>query len=180
VSAIEARILLPGDVTTPAAARRFVRAALESVEADPVVIETAELLTDELVTNAIVHADSKSHLFIRAVKGVVRVEITDPDDRLPTMAVPNPDALGGRGLVIVNGLASAWGVEPTTEGGKTVWFELSPLSHHALGGVPTVAGRKPTVAGYRGGAGPSAEPSRPAGSSRTISPPSGGDRDDAP
>jgi hypothetical protein len=35
-----------GDVTTPAAARRFVRAALESVEADPVVIETAQLLTD--------------------------------------------------------------------------------------------------------------------------------------
>src|SRR5438309_7138458 len=132
MSAIEARILLPGDVTTPAAARRFVRAALESVEADPVVIETTELLTDELVTNAIVHADSKSHLFIRAAKGVVRVEITDPDDRLPSMAAPDPDALGGRGLIIVNGLASAWGVEPTTGAGKTVWFELSQLSHHGL------------------------------------------------
>jgi anti-sigma regulatory factor (Ser/Thr protein kinase) len=117
VSVIEAMTLLPGDVTTPAAARRFVRAALESVEADPVVIETAELLTDELVTNAIVHAGCKSHLFIRAARGVVRVEITDPDDRLPTMAAPDPDALGGRGLIIVNGLASAWGVEATTKGG---------------------------------------------------------------
>jgi anti-sigma regulatory factor (Ser/Thr protein kinase) len=127
MSAIEAMTLLPGDVTTPAAARRFVRAALESVEADPVVIDTAELLTDELVTNAIVHAGCKAHLFIRALKGVVRVEITDPDDRLPAMAAPDPDALNGRGLIIVNGLASAWGVERTTEGGKTVWFELSPL-----------------------------------------------------
>jgi anti-sigma regulatory factor (Ser/Thr protein kinase) len=132
VSAIEAMTLLPGDVTTPAAARRFVRAARESVEADPVVIETAELLTTELVTNAIVHAGCKSHLFIRPAKGVVRVEITDPDDRLPAMAAPDTDALGGRGLIIVNGLASAWGVEATTEGGKTIWFELSPPSHHGL------------------------------------------------
>ena len=132
MSAIEAMTLLPGDVTTPAAARRFVRAALESVEADPVVIETAELLTTELVTNAIVHTGSKSHLFIRATQGVVRVEITDPDDRLPAMATPDTDAPGGRGLIIVNGLASAWGAEPTTKGGKTVWFELSPLTHHTL------------------------------------------------
>jgi anti-sigma regulatory factor (Ser/Thr protein kinase) len=132
VSAIEATILLPGDVTTPAAARRFVRAALESVETDPVVIETAELLTDELVTNAIVHARCKSYLFVRAAKGVVRVEVTDPDDRLPSMATLDTDALGGRGLVIVNGLASAWGVEKNPDGGKTVWFELSPLSHHGL------------------------------------------------
>jgi anti-sigma regulatory factor (Ser/Thr protein kinase) len=132
VSAIEATILLPGDVTTPAAARRFVRAALESVETDPVVIETAELLTDELVTNAIVHAHCKSYLFIRAAKGLVRVEVTDPDDRIPSMVTPDTDAVGGRGLVIVNGLASAWGVQRATEGGKTVWFELSPLSHHGL------------------------------------------------
>ena len=128
MSAIEATILLPGDVTTPAAARRFIRAALESVEIDPVVIETAELLTDELVTNAVVHARCKSYLFIRAAKGIVRVEVTDPDDQLPTMAMPETDAPGGRGLLIVNGLASAWGVQRSAEGGKTVWFELSPLS----------------------------------------------------
>jgi anti-sigma regulatory factor (Ser/Thr protein kinase) len=127
VSGIEATILLPGDPTTPAAARRFVRTALESVDADPAVVETAELLTDELVTNAIVHAGSKSYLFVRAVKGAVRVEVTDPDDRLPAIAAPDADALGGRGLIIVNGLASAWGVERAAGGGKTVWFELSPI-----------------------------------------------------
>jgi len=128
VLVIEARTLLPGDVSTPAAARRFVRAALESVDADPVVIETVALLTTELVTNAIVHVGCKSQLFIRAASGSVRVEVTDPDDRLPAMADPDPDALGGRGLVIVNGLASAWGAERAA-GGKTVWFELSPLGH---------------------------------------------------
>lgn len=129
---IQASILLPGDATTPAAARRFVRAALESVEADPVVTETAELLTDELVTNAIVHARAKSYLSIRAKKDAVRVEVTDPDDRLPSMAAPDADAPAGRGLVIVNGLASAWGVERASEGGKTVWFELSPLGENGL------------------------------------------------
>jgi anti-sigma regulatory factor (Ser/Thr protein kinase) len=132
MSAVEARILLPGDVTTPAAARRFVRTALESVEADPVVVETAELLTDELVTNAIVHVGSKSYLSVLAAEGVVRVEVSDPDDRLPSIAAPDADALGGRGLVIVNGFASAWGVERATDGGKTVWFELSPLRHQRL------------------------------------------------
>src|ERR1044072_5932634 len=129
--AIEATTLLPGDVTTPAAARRFVRGAPESVGADPVGIETAELLTDELVTNAIVHARCKSYLFIRAAKSVVRVEVTDPDDRLPTMSAPGTDDVSGRGLVIVNGLASAWGVERTKDGGKTVWFELSSLARAA-------------------------------------------------
>jgi len=34
VSVIEATTLLPGDATTPAAGRRFVRSALEPVEAD--------------------------------------------------------------------------------------------------------------------------------------------------
>ncbi len=129
-SGIEARTLLPGDVTTPAAARRFVRVALESVEADAVVVETAELLTTELVTNAIVHVGCKSQLFIRAAGGVVRVEVTDPDDRLPSMGAASTDALKGRGLIIVNGLASAWGVERAAAGGKTVWFELSPVRDH--------------------------------------------------
>ena len=127
MSVIEARTLLPGDTTTPAAARRFVRTALESVEADPRVIETAELLTTELVTNAIVHVGSKSQLFLRVARGIVRVEVTDPDDHLPSMAAPNVDDDSGRGLLIVNGLASAWGVERTPTG-KTVWFELSPQS----------------------------------------------------
>jgi anti-sigma regulatory factor (Ser/Thr protein kinase) len=96
------------------------------------VVETAELLTDELVTNAIVHVGSKSYLSVRAAEGVVRVEVSDPDDRLPSIAAPDADALGGRGLVIVNGFASAWGVERATDGGKTVWFELSPLRHQRL------------------------------------------------
>ncbi len=97
------------------------------------VIETAELLTTELVTNAIVHVGCKSHLFLRAARDVVRVEVSDPDDHLPSLAAPDADAPGGRGLVIVNGLASAWGIARDTGGGKTVWFELSPLSHHHLG-----------------------------------------------
>jgi anti-sigma regulatory factor (Ser/Thr protein kinase) len=112
-------------MTTPAAARRFVRTALESVEADPRIIETAELLTTELVTNAIVHVGSKSQLFLRVARGIVRVEVTDPDAHLPSMVAPNVDDVSGRGLVIVNGLASAWGVD-RTDTGKTVWFELSP------------------------------------------------------
>ena len=128
MSGIEARTLLPGEVTTPATARRFVRAALESVEAGPGLIETAELLTTELITNAIVHVGCKTELLIRATSAAVRVEVSDPDDHLPSLTPPDPDALRGRGLLIVNGLASDWGVERTASG-KTVWFEVIRSSH---------------------------------------------------
>lgn len=124
MSVIEATILLPGDVTTPAAVRRFVRAALESVEADPMVIETAQLLTDELVTNAILHARTPIDLVVRKVRVSVRVEVFDEGGGEARPLYPELDAAAGRGLGLVQAVANRWGVDDR-EVGKTVWFEIA-------------------------------------------------------
>lgn len=116
--------MLIADRRTPGIARHFVRAALEATEAEIGVIETAELLTSELVTNVLLHVGSASELLVQAVDGAVRVNVTDHDDRRPKMATPPAYGTRGRGLRIVDALADAWGVDPDPVHGKTVWFEL--------------------------------------------------------
>ena len=52
---------------------------------------------------------------------VIRIEVRDASEHLPSVMAPRTDAERGRGLRIVNELASSWGVEPEL-GGKVVWF----------------------------------------------------------
>jgi anti-sigma regulatory factor (Ser/Thr protein kinase) len=90
------------------------------------VIDDVKLLVSELVTNAVRHPrnDGFIGLEVQLRDGRVRVEVTDPGDgfKKPRIGSPPPDALGGRGLLIVDRIATAWGVSP----GKPtrVWFEL--------------------------------------------------------
>ncbi|MGW0086242.1 ATP-binding SpoIIE family protein phosphatase [Streptomyces sp. NPDC003393] len=88
--------------------------------------DTAELLTSEVVTNALVHGDSDVNVHVRRYGTLLRVEVRDSDPR-PAEPVTLPraedQAEGGRGLLIVSALASAWGNSPSGRG-KTVWFEL--------------------------------------------------------
>jgi hypothetical protein len=53
----------------------------------------------------------------------VRVEVDDESTALPVRRDPNPDEDHGRGILLVESLASRWGTIPTP-GGKTVWFEI--------------------------------------------------------
>ncbi|MFD7433144.1 ATP-binding protein [Streptomyces sp. NPDC059861] len=86
--------------------------------------EIAELLTSELVTNAIVHTDQEAVLTATVGPHGLRVEVRDYVARRPRLRVANPDEnTHGRGLVLVESLADAWGVRPH-ESGKSVWFEL--------------------------------------------------------
>ncbi|WP_155053645.1 ATP-binding protein [Streptomyces blattellae] len=86
--------------------------------------EIAELLTSELVTNAIVHTDNDAVLTAFVGPRGLRVEVRDFVARRPRLCVPDADdGTHGRGLVLVQSLADAWGVR--THGvGKAVWFEL--------------------------------------------------------
>lgn len=89
--------------------------------------EIAELLTSELVTNALVHTDDDAVLTATVRAGGLRVEVRDFVAGRPRPCVPNADdgtqRTNGRGLVLVQSLADAWGVR--THGvGKSVWFEL--------------------------------------------------------
>ncbi|MEG8278759.1 ATP-binding protein [Streptomyces sp. AHA2] len=86
--------------------------------------DIAELLTSELVTNAIVHTDHDAVLTATVGPRGLRVEVRDFVARRPRVRVPVPDeGTGGRGLLLVQSLADDWGVRPH-EVGKSVWFEL--------------------------------------------------------
>ncbi|MEU2384651.1 ATP-binding protein [Streptomyces sp. NPDC012461] len=86
--------------------------------------ETAELLTSELVTNALVHTDDDALLTATVGPGGVHVEVRDFVSGEPRPLPPDTgDRTHGRGLALVAALADAWGVR--THGvGKAVWFEL--------------------------------------------------------
>ena len=81
------------------------------------------MLTSELVTNAVVHARTRVDVKVEVDTDHMRVEVADSDPRLPRPTDHRPDALGGRGLFLVQELASAWGTL-TCPGGKVVWFTL--------------------------------------------------------
>lgn len=86
--------------------------------------EVAELLTSELVTNALVHTDREAVLTAMVGPDALRVEVRDFVARRPRLRTPvADDGTNGRGLVLVQSLADAWGVLPH-EVGKSVWFEL--------------------------------------------------------
>lgn len=86
--------------------------------------EIAELLTSELVTNALVHTDREAELTATVGPRGLRVEVRDFVARRPKLRVPiADDGTHGRGLVLVQSLADAWGVM-TRGTGKVVWFEL--------------------------------------------------------
>ncbi|MEU3512639.1 ATP-binding protein [Streptomyces longwoodensis] len=84
----------------------------------------AELLTSELVTNALVHTDDDAVLTATVEPDRLRVEVRDFVARKPCPRVPvADDGTNGRGLMLVQSLADAWGVHAHGVG-KAVWFEL--------------------------------------------------------
>ncbi|GGY03248.1 ATP-binding protein [Streptomyces minutiscleroticus] len=86
--------------------------------------EIAELLTSELVTNALVHTDQDAVVTATVGPRSLRVEVRDFVARRPRLRVPGAnDGTHGRGLILVQSLADAWGVRPHAVG-KAVWFEL--------------------------------------------------------
>ncbi|GAA2425776.1 ATP-binding protein [Streptomyces glaucus] len=86
--------------------------------------QVAELLTSELVTNALVHTDDDAVLTATVGPRALRVEVRDFVARRPRPCVPDAgDSTHGRGLLLVESLADAWGVRAHGVG-KAVWFEL--------------------------------------------------------
>ncbi|MFF5505270.1 ATP-binding protein [Streptomyces roseolus] len=85
----------------------------------------AELLTSELVTNALVHTAHGAVVTATVDPGQLRVEVRDFEPGLAAPpAPPADDGTSGRGLFLVRELADSWGVEER-DTGKVVWFELN-------------------------------------------------------
>nr|WP_078509092.1 ATP-binding protein [Streptomyces zinciresistens] len=117
------RRLGQADLRAVPEARRALRALLRHW-GKPGRSDIAELLTSELVTNAIVHTGHEAYLTATLGPDGLRVEVRDFVARRPEPRVPDADdGTNGRGLLLVQALADAWGVR--THGvGKAVWFEL--------------------------------------------------------
>lgn len=106
------------------AARQFVRSSLAGTPPD--VVDEAELLVSELVTNAVLHAHTEVEVRAWARAGRVHVRVRDREPYLaPAPRERGLDACTGRGLRLVEDLAAGFGVE-CDKCGKTVWFELWP------------------------------------------------------
>ncbi|HVM05664.1 MAG TPA: SpoIIE family protein phosphatase [Acidimicrobiales bacterium] len=119
----EARIALPADVASVPATRQFLAGVLRSWRMPEVVEGDVQLLSSELASNAVRHARSRFTVIVRYDGERLRVEVGDGSRAMPRKRSPEPDEVGGRGLVLVDVLASSWGVLPTLEG-KRVWFEV--------------------------------------------------------
>jgi anti-sigma regulatory factor (Ser/Thr protein kinase) len=113
---------LPSLVTTPSTVRAFLRTALETWKLDGLG-EITELLADELVANVVRHVGQP--MTVRAIRTGerVRVEVDDPSPDPPVLEHPDAETVRGRGVLLLDALASRWGTE-TRPDGKTVWFEL--------------------------------------------------------
>ncbi|MGW6733916.1 ATP-binding protein [Streptomyces sp. NPDC055013] len=124
------RIALPHTVAAVPVARALVRTALAELEhaADS---DTAELLTAELVANAVEHTagDGPIELVVELLPSGCQVEVHDPDPAppgdltRPTNGEPDPWQEHGRGLLLIRTLSSSCGHRPAGSG-KAVWFRL--------------------------------------------------------
>ncbi|MFI5554891.1 ATP-binding protein [Streptomyces sp. NPDC051738] len=94
------------------------------------VLESAELVLSELVTNALrVRVPSDRQVGVRIARspevGLLRLEVSDAGSGRPEVRTPGDEETGGRGLLLVEALAHRWGVDERVGGiGKTVWAEL--------------------------------------------------------
>ncbi|MFI8298619.1 ATP-binding protein [Streptomyces sp. JHA19] len=129
-SAASWRVALPHTAAAVPVARALVRTALAEREhtAD---CDTAELLTAELVANAIEHTagDSPIELVVDLLPSGCQVEVHDPSPAppghltRPVVEAPDPWQEHGRGLLLIRALSSSCGHRPTASG-KAVWFRL--------------------------------------------------------
>lgn len=105
------------------------------------LVETAELLVSEIVTNALVHAGTPIEVAFSFVDGGLRIEVTDGSPHAPTLRGYGPNAGTGRGLMLLEEMVDEWGVVPD-HSGKTVWFQIacrrdgSKRSPEPVGGPP--------------------------------------------
>ena len=89
------------------------------------VDEAAALLVSELVTNAVRHAKGIDVVTVNLHAGRtwLRIEVQDTDRHWPQPRIPGRHDESGFGFILVDALASTWGVRET-EAGKAVWAEL--------------------------------------------------------
>ena len=114
---------LPNAATACIDGRRFVAQHLSRWQVPDQVSDEATLLTSELVANAVRHAPPPLCLEVTADTTTIRIEVHDSDPIAPVLTRPDFSSRGGRGVWLVDMIASRWGYRPEPPG-KVVWFEM--------------------------------------------------------
>ncbi|WP_159061358.1 ATP-binding SpoIIE family protein phosphatase, partial [Streptomyces europaeiscabiei] len=104
-------------------ARRYTRRVLRRWDVESTA-DTVLLVVSELVTNALVHTDGRVRLDLTLLADRLRVAVADSSPRTPMKpTIIGWEATGGRGILLVEAVSSAWGSVPVS-GGKQVWAEI--------------------------------------------------------
>jgi anti-sigma regulatory factor (Ser/Thr protein kinase) len=114
--------VLPASLTAPSLAREFLRrrACPEHLTDS----QDALLLVSELVTNALIHGAPPIRLTMRCADSRTIVRVSDSGHQPILLQHPvAADAVSGRGLRLLEGIATNWGVDADTDG-QSVWFTL--------------------------------------------------------
>ena len=111
--------------SAPRAARHWVMRTIAEAGVGGASNQVVELLTGELVANAVVHGprDAPVRIQIGIDGATVHIGVRDTGGGTPTVGHPEPTAASGRGLALVEALSAAWGTQVHPDG-KTVWFEV--------------------------------------------------------
>ncbi|MFJ6214438.1 ATP-binding protein [Streptomyces sp. NPDC092296] len=123
----QAAASLPGAPESVSTARSFVRATAAMWRLGEQLVDDAELCISELVGNAVTHTDSlRVHCRIWSARQVLFLEVDDEGRlRLPAVGRASEDDEHGRGMLLVDAFADAWGTAPRAGvSGKTVWAAL--------------------------------------------------------
>ena len=138
--------LLRAHPSSVATARKVVRDVLTVAQRED-LIETAQLLVSEVVTNALVHAGTPIDFHASVGDVGLRVEVSDGSTQVPAPRRYAAMAGTGRGLRLVQQLVNDWGSHARPDG-KTVWFELDSGDHlDSIASLPTDAGFTPASSG---------------------------------
>jgi serine/threonine-protein kinase RsbW len=128
-AAVLGSVTVPGEPRQVSRARWFVARTLADAGLPGVDSEAATLLTSEVVTNAVLHTDSGRPggtvtIVVLGLPNGVLVEVIDAGSAGAPVVKADPLACGGRGLFLVQQMASHWGYL-RDRGGTTVWFHLA-------------------------------------------------------
>jgi anti-sigma regulatory factor (Ser/Thr protein kinase) len=115
-------VSLPADGRAAGLARSVVRSRLQEWDLDE-LLDTAMLLTSEVVTNVIVHTASAPELELTQDGSALLVRVVDGSPVPPRRRLHSTTATTGRGLRMLQELANDWGWTPVGDG-KAVWFSL--------------------------------------------------------
>ncbi|PZS26928.1 MAG: hypothetical protein DLM59_17335 [Pseudonocardiales bacterium] len=119
---------LPSDTSATPRARRFVGSRLTEWGVADDVVEVARLCVSELVTNAVIHSGTAPRVTVRLDDERLLVLVQDRGRHGAARRAEGHDPMdiSGRGLLLVDALATTWSAEHSADG-TTVWFELDVI-----------------------------------------------------